>query len=613
MAKSKGNRIGVWIIVGLLFVGLVGFGGAGLVTGARSIGTVGDKEITPQAYAFALRTEINAFSSNIGVPVSFAQVEPLGLPDAILAQTVSERVLDNETAALGLSAGDAVIAERIFTDPRFSGLSGQFDRDAYRAALRNDGINERDYETGLREDLARALLQASVVRGIAPPDAYTDALIAYLGERRTFTFAEITADNLDEPVAEPDQAEIAAYFEANAEAYRSPEVRQLTFAWLTPEMLSGEIEIDEDTVRGVYDERIADYVQEERRLVEQLVFRDTETAAAALARIAAGELDFDGLVAERGLDLADVDLGDRSAADLGVAGDGVFAASPGDVVGPFDTELGAALYRVNAVLAASEVPFEDAREELEAELATARARRVIADSREQIADLLVGGATLEDVVDRTDLVLETMAWSADVRDGAAAYDLFREAAAIAEVGGFPELVELDDGGLFVLRLDAIEAPALQSLDAVRPLVVADMIAEQTAARIAELAADYTGSLGEGAGFDTLGLAAETQVGLLRRDFVAGTPAGFMTLVFDMGVGEVATAPTERGTIVVRLDEVAAADPEDATLEIERAETIAAARDGMAQDIYTAYTRVLQDQIDISIDEAAVEGVHSMMR
>ena len=59
-----------------------------------------------------------------------------------------------------------------------------------------------------------------------------------------------------------------------------------------------------------------------------------------------------------------MDLGDVRKIDLGRAGDAVFAAAAGDIVGPLDSAVGPALFRVNAVLAAQETTFEEALPEL---------------------------------------------------------------------------------------------------------------------------------------------------------------------------------------------------------------------------------------------------------
>jgi hypothetical protein len=77
-----------------------------------------------------------------------------------------------------------------------------------------------------------------------------------------------------------------------------------------------EVEVDEDALRQLYDDRIAIYQQPERRLLERLAFGTEEEAQAAFDAIEAGETDFDTLVEERDLTLADIDLGEVAVDDL---------------------------------------------------------------------------------------------------------------------------------------------------------------------------------------------------------------------------------------------------------------------------------------------------------
>ena len=66
-------------------------------------------------------------------------------------------------------------------------------------------------------------------------------------------------------------------------------------------MLIDTVEVDEDALQAAYEQRKAEYVIPERRLVERLVYPTRPKAAAAKARLDAGEATFDELVAERGL------------------------------------------------------------------------------------------------------------------------------------------------------------------------------------------------------------------------------------------------------------------------------------------------------------------------
>src|SRR5690606_29981298 len=125
-------------------------------------------------------------------------------------------------------------------------------------------------------------------------------------------------------------------------------------------------------------DRITEFVIPERRIVERLVYPDQAAAEAAKARLDAGTT-FEDLVAERGLTLEAIDMGDVSQEELGEQGEAIFATDEGQVAGPLSSSLGPALYRVVSILEAEETSFEDARETLAIEIQTDAARRLIGD------------------------------------------------------------------------------------------------------------------------------------------------------------------------------------------------------------------------------------------
>ena len=117
--------------------------------------------------------------------------------------------------------------------------------------------------------------------------------------------------------------------------------------------------------------------------------------------------------------------------------------------GRCETPLGPALYRVNAILDPTEVPFEEARDDLSVEFAQDAARRSIDAARDEIDDMLAGGATLEELADDTDMELGVIRWDGEQTTtgvGIAAYEEFRTTAATLEEGDFPTLEGLSDGG-----------------------------------------------------------------------------------------------------------------------------------------------------------------------
>ena len=615
MARGGISKTLVWILLALLIVGLAGFGAVNLSGSVRSIGSVGDQEIDIDEYARALQQEIRAIEAQTRQPLGFADAQAFGLDRNVLAQLVTAAALDNEAARLGLSVGDEVVAEQILGIPSFQSVNGAFDREAYRFTLQQNGLTEARFEEQLRRETARSLLQGAMVQSAVMPQTYVDTLIAYAGERRNFSWAVVDASQLAEPVGLPDDAQLTAWYEANPALFTTPAAKRITLVALTPEMILDQVTVDEEALRAEYAARSAEYNTPERRLVERLAFANDAAAEAAVTALAAGETDFETLVADRGLTLADVDLGDVSQADLGAAGDAVFAAEVGGIAGPLPSSLGPALFRVNGVLAAQSLSFEEVREDLAAELAPDRARRMIEAQASGIDDMLAGGATLEELASDTDMEMQTLDWSPQVDAGVAAYPAFRAAAQALQIDDYPALIELDDGGIVAMRLEEELPPRLQALDEVRDAATAGWQRAETArllrARADAMVIDY-GALGDLA---ALGLTVTAEVDITRDQFIPGTAPGFLAQVFQMAPGDLAVidGPDEgRGpsVLIVRLDAVLPADESNPGVAALRARLSDSGRSGLAQDLFQSYVGQLQTQAGVRLDQAAINAVHA---
>lgn len=615
MARGGISKTLVWILLALLIVGLAGFGAVNLSGSVRSIGSVGDQDIDIDEYARALQQEIRAIEAQTRQPLAFSDAQAFGLDRNVLAQLVTAAALDNEAARLGLSVGDTVVADQILQIPAFQSVNGAFDREAYRFTLQQNGLTEARFEEQLRRETARSLLQGAMVQSAVMPQTYVDTLIAYAGERRNFSWAVVDASQLAEPVGQPDPAQLTAWYEANPDLFTTPAAKRITLVALTPEMILDQVTVDEEALRAEYAARSADYNTPERRLVERLAFANDAAADAAAAALAAGQTDFETLVADRGLTLADVDLGDVSQADLGAAGDAVFATEVGGIAGPLPSSLGPALFRVNGVLAAQSLSFEEVREDLAAELAPDRARRVIEAQASGIDDMLAGGATLEELANDTDMEMQTLDWSPQVDAGVAAYPAFRAAAQELQIDDYPALIELDDGGIVAMRLDEELPPRLQALDEVRDTAIAGWQRAETArllrARAEAMVIDYA-AVGDLA---ALGLTVTQEVDITRDQFIPGTAPGFLAQVFQMAPGDLAVidGPDEgRGpsALIVRLDQVLPADEANPGVAALRARLSDSGRSGLAQDLFQSYVGQLQTQAGVRLDQAAINAVHA---
>ena len=412
--KGRANIL-IWALMAALVVGLAGFGigvGGGLTV--SDVARVGDRPVSSDDYVRALQQELRAYSQQLGRDMPIAEAREYGIDRQVLGRLINDAALDEEAARLGLSAGDDAVRAQVIATPAFLGADGNFSREAYTYALERIGMRPADFEELLRAEAARELVAGGVQSSVRMPDTAARTVLDFLGEKRGFEWVRLDAGLLPAPVPAPTDADLEAEYDAHPERYTRPETRRITTASITPDALAATIEIPEADLRAAYDADAATYRTPERRVADRIGFGTTEEAAAAKARLDAGAIDFDALAAERGLKPEDIDQGFVTADRLsGPARDAVFAAEGPGIVGPVDTPLGPSLYRINAILAATTTPFEEARAELAQGRARAEAERRIHEDTAHIEDLLAGGATAEEIAAETVLEPGTLALDAE--------------------------------------------------------------------------------------------------------------------------------------------------------------------------------------------------------
>ncbi len=613
MAKDKVKSTGTFVIMALLILGLAGFGVTNFGASTGSVATVGKAEVGINDYARAIVSRMQRLEQQTGQSVSFQDARNFGLDSAVLAQLINSAAVENEAATLGISAGDETVGDHIQSMSEFRDASGEFDRQIYEFTLERAGLNSSEFEAEIRGDVAEELLQNAILGGTRAPDILVDTLFNHERETRDVTWARLTAEDLETPIPDPAEDEIATYHRENPEPFTRPVTKTIRYALLTPDDLAKHIEVDDGQLRTLYDSRVGEFMQPERRLVERLVFTTETQASAAKNRIDSNDVSFDALVAERGLDLSDVDLGDVAKEDLGEAAGEIFALEVPGVVGPLPSELGPALYRMNGILASQEISFESAKEELRQEAALDRARRQILELVPEVEDLLAGGADMTMLAERTDMKEGRIEWNEDVFDGIAAYTEFRAAAAQTGTDTFPEVVELEDGGIFAMTVDEILEPELRPLDDVREDVSAALIRARTEEALLAQAEALADQLRGGREMAALNLDLESDRDLPRNGFVDGTAPGFIKALFDMKRDEIRVLSFDGEAWLMRLDTITTPDLSSPDTAAERDAFAAWIATGLSGGILNAYTQALVEQAQVEVDQAALNAVHAQLR
>ena len=608
--KSGASKLAVWIIVGLLMFGMIGFGAAGFNGTQRSLGKVGDKTVSISSYSTALQNEMAQFQEQIGRDITPQEMQAIGLDKRALNRVISTRALDQLVTDLGLSLGDARVREQVVEISAFQGLDGEFDRKAYAEVLQRNNLKEADFETSLREDAARRILQEAVLTGVTAPEAYAKAMVAYLAETRDFSWARLTQDILISPAPKPNEEDLVTYHSENPAKFTTLAAKSVSYIWLTPAMLADDIEIEARELRAAYESRSDEFIQLPSRLVERVIFPSQELAINAMEAINEEATTFEEVVENRGLTLQDVDLGDVTEAEMGAAGPLVFSLEEPGVIGPAETDLGPALFRVNAILDGNVQSFNSVRDQLNLDVALDVASSAIAKIAEQVDDLLAGGATLEDVAIETDLQLATLDWNMQSEGGISDYEEFQTAAADVTAEDFPALGALSDNGIFALRLDG-ELPAeLQPLASVQDAVAKSWKAQQIQQQLRSLAERIAPQVSLDAPLTSFGLTENLQDDMNRNDSVDGTPSALVMTAFETELGKAALLDSAKGVIILLPRAIHAANFEDP--QVQSLQSILGNRidTTLERDVFEAFSNAVRESVDVELNQTTLRSVNN---
>lgn len=579
------------------------------------IARVGDVTVSPDEFAQNLDRTVRGVGEAMGTPIDREQARALGLVDAVLNQMVSQALLDQAAADLGLAADDAVVRAQITSDRRFRGTTGAFDAELFRRTLAANGLSEARYVELLRGDIVRSQLVTSIGALPGVPHRMVELIRRYEGERRIAAYV-LVPDDATPPPAAADDATLRAYHQNQAARFTAPEYRSVSAILIRTDDLADGIAIGEDELRAAYDEHAADFTVPERRTFRQVVLMDRDAAQKAHDRLAQG-----ASLASVSAELLGSAAGEPAAINVGRAdlpaplADALFALTPGKVAGPIETALGWHVLVLDTITPEQRTPFEQARARLKAELARERASDAVIQLSDRLDDILGRGASFEQAATELGLSvrsIEALDARGNDRDGRPVADLLPNlvATAFATPEGSQSLVtEAGDQGYFVVRVDRVTPEALKPFETVRADVAAawrrDEIARGTEERANRLAEQARGgrSLAE--------LAREARLEFQRSGALSREDGGreqnlsreFVTALFASKPGEIFVIAAPTGRLVGALERIEDAPPADdpaATADLRR--RLANTLQG---DLLAQYLGALRQRYAVAINQEAL--------
>ena len=554
---------------------------------------VGERKINVRELDGEYRQARDRIKRMLGGQVDDTLLAQFGILDQTVERLTGQAALDAEIARLRLVTSDAIIRQRIASDPNFRGPGGQFDRFLFQRLLYENGYSEQRYIELLRADIARQQLVDAVEAGVRVPDTLVETIYRHRNEKRTGERVFVANASFDD-VGTPSDDDLKKTYDANGERFSAPELRALSAVRVSAADVQAQVQIDERALEDEFQQRKREFDRPEQRELKQMLFAEEAAAREAAAKIAGGKT-FDAVVAEtpgQSPDRVGLGLVTREETLPAIA-ELAFAAEPGKVVGPVQTSFGWHIVLVERVEPGVASKLADVRDRIEPALRA----RMAADRAFEIAN------KLEDQVTRGRSLDEAAAAAgADVKKIDALDARGRDAAGqpVALFADAPEAVRA-----------AFETVAGRESQLVETRAGAFFIDVHDEERAVERAKEIVDAVGRGETLEAVVLRFNLRIepipAVLRTGDQASVPSQVASRLFAQKPGEVGVSPGLDGQYVVRTTGIVPADPAADAAGVDQLRT--QIRRDMAGDVSGEYGQALRLRYGVTINRSVVERVN----
>lgn len=609
--RSGKYRYFFYALLALLAIGLIGFGSGGMGGGdIKSIGTVGKQNISIDSYANRLSSSMQNITAQFGRKLTASEIEAFKIKQNVLKSLLSEATLDNEAKSLGISIGDRNVAKTIQESAAFQGLDANFDQEKYNSFLRNRRLSAAEYEKSIRDALSRRLIEPAIYTGIKGGASQANAFVSFYNETRDFDWVILSSKT---SIPEPKQQQLQEFYDANNTSYMSEKKREISYAWITPEMLSDEIKVDQGEIKTAFEANKSHYSHPEMRTVDRIIFGDQAQADDAKKRLDNNTISFSDLAIERGLTPEDINLGEITKNTLSAPETSLlFKKDKPGIYGPAQSDLGPALFRITNIIKEEIVVLKDIEKDLRAEITNDKARKIIADMVTDVDDQLAAGVSLEELAQSSALSFKKISFTKESNAKIATYSKFKTAAENVTIDDNPKIIDLPDGGIFTLRLDKITEPELKPFNTIQNLLKTDWIKQENL-RLLKLKADkIISKIHTGSNLTLLEKTTVNQVGATRTTQLENLPFSLISEVFKLDINKANSIEFDNKIYIAQVKKINISNPSDPKNIAFSKEITAQLEAEISNEILNLFIQARQENEGVHLNQTVINSINSQL-
>lgn len=504
-AQSWGIKI-LFAIIIIVFVFTFGMSRV-QSTGGNVLATVNEEPILVTTYQQKLQRSLDiARSQNPGLTSEILM--QMGIKQQIFDQMVTEELLKQKAAELGITVTKEELANHIHLIPAFHNEANVFDPEIYKNVLRNNNLQPGTFESDFMDDLLIEKLTSYVsATGKMTEDQVRD-IYNYGMTKATISYLMYPWDAYTDQV-NASAEQISKYYEDNKVQYLVPAQAQIAYIEITPSTLAEPGLVAQEDIEKFYAKNKEQFKIEEQVNARHLLIRVDENAADEDVAKAMEKITLAQNELAEGKDFAQVaetytedPSGTLTGGALGWFGRGrmvpafeevAFTLEPGQISDPVRTQFGFHLIQVEEKKPGGYQDFEEARPVIVESIARDRAMETLQDYLDQALELIFAGKNIHEVAQNIGLQVqakETAFFNKD-RGPIELPSLSKENIAVLfdlHVNATTQSpMQIEDGYLLATKIQDKEATT-RPLEDVREAIV-DIITRQEALKLSQSAAD----------------------------------------------------------------------------------------------------------------------------
>jgi peptidyl-prolyl cis-trans isomerase D len=314
----------------------------------------------------------------------------LKLAEKSINSLIDQTLLREEAERLQIDVNGKELIESIAQIPAFQD-NGVFNKERYLQVLAYQRMNSDEFEAMQRSELIVNKVREQLQSGVAVTDADIEQEFRNNNEKVNLNFVSLTPASFENKVKVTDEA-LAAYFAANQETFRTPEMVALRYLQFEPQRYLEEVTFEESELERFYRRHLDQFEIIERVKASHILIKvdegtdeQTREQKRALAEKLLEEVKAGGDFAE----LARVNSDDQASADKGgnlgyfTRGsmvkpfeDAAFNMNPGDISELVETTFGYHIIKVMEYTEPGVLSLEEALDEVKQGLRVEKSKQL---------------------------------------------------------------------------------------------------------------------------------------------------------------------------------------------------------------------------------------------